>query len=150
MGTAGDDTLVSGPGVDVMVGGLGNDTYNVNNTGDTTVDNGGEGTDTVFASVDYTLVNGTEIEFLYANAGATGLRLTGSDSANTIVGSTGNDTLAGGSGGDILTGGGGANVFSLWRYQIRLWLIVDVTGLPISPRLMATRSTCIFWMRTRA
>ena len=42
----------------------------------------GQGTDTVMASVNYTLTAGSEIEFLRANAGTTGLSLTGNALAN--------------------------------------------------------------------
>ena len=55
----------------------------------------GGGTDTVYASVNYALQAGQEVEYLRANAGATGLILTGNEFNNTIsVG--GNDTLNGG------------------------------------------------------
>ena len=76
-----------------------------------------QGTDTVYASVNYTLGAGQEIEFLRANAGATGLTLTGNELANTICrrqrrrhaqsAAGGNDTLNGGDGNDGLDGGPG-------------------------------------------
>ena len=90
-----------------MAGGTGNDTYFVDNAADVVNEAVGGGTDTVFASVSYALTAGPEIEFLRANAGATGLSLTGNEFANTIVGGSGNDTLDGGAGNDTLTGGGG-------------------------------------------
>ena len=49
---------------------LGNDTFYVDNAGDTVKENSNEGTDTVFANVNYTLGAGTSIQFLRANAGA--------------------------------------------------------------------------------
>ena len=64
------------------------------------------GTDTVFASVSYTLVAGTEVEVLRVNS-ATGMTLTGNEFSHTIVGGAGNDTLNGGVGNDTLTGGAG-------------------------------------------
>ena len=54
-GLGGDDTLNGAVGADTMVGGLGNDTYVVDNAGDVVTENANEGTDTVQASVTYTL-----------------------------------------------------------------------------------------------
>ena len=71
----------------------------------------GQGTDTVMASVNYALTAGSEIEFLRANAGATGLSLTGNALVNRLVGGAGNDTLNGGAGNDSLGGGAGNDVF---------------------------------------
>ena len=71
----------------------------------------GQGTDTVMASVNYSLTAGSEIEFLRANAGTTGLSLTGNALANRLVGGAGNDTLNGGAGNDSLGGGAGNDVF---------------------------------------
>ena len=62
-----------------MAGGAGNDTYFVDNAGDVVNEAVGQGTDTVMASVNYALTAGSEIEFLRANAGPTGLSLTGND-----------------------------------------------------------------------
>ena len=111
-GGMGNDTLNGGPGADVMSGGPGNDTYIVDNPGDIVNEAVGEGTDTVFARVNYALAVGSEIEFLRANAGATGLVLTGNEFANAIIGGAGNDTITGGAGNDSLTGGLGNDVFA--------------------------------------
>ncbi len=110
-GNAGNDTLNGGTGADAMAGGAGNDTYNVDNANDTITEAVGGGTDTVFASVNYTLTVGQEIEKLIGNAGATGLILTGNAAVNQIVGNSGNDTINGGAGNDTLTGGNGADTF---------------------------------------
>jgi Ca2+-binding RTX toxin-like protein len=98
-------------GADTMAGGAGNDTYMVDNALDVVNEKLGEGTDTVFASVNYALIAGQEIEFLRANAGVTGLTLTGNELANTVVGGAGSDTLDGGAGNDTLTGGAGSDIF---------------------------------------
>ena len=111
-GGAGNDTLNGGAGADIMAGGTGNDAYFVDNAPDVVTENAGEGTDTVFASVSYTLAAGSEVEFLRGNAGATGLTLTGNELANTVVGNTGNDTLNGGAGNDTLNGGAGADTMA--------------------------------------
>ena len=63
------------------------------------------------ASVNYSLTAGSEIEFLRANAGATGLSLTGNALVNRLVGGAGNDTLDGGAGNDSLGGGAGNDIF---------------------------------------
>ena len=106
-------------GDDTMIGGLGNDNYYVDSAGDVILDPGAPdfipdgGLDTVFASVSYTLGAGQKLERLYADAGNTGLALTGNEIANTIRGKGGDDTLAGGGGMDVLIGGAGADCFVL-------------------------------------
>jgi serralysin len=111
LGGAGNDALNGGVGADTMAGGAGNDSYFVDNAGDVVNEAAGQGTDTVFASVNYSLSAGQEIEFLRANAGATGLSLTGNEFANRLVGGAGNDILNGGGGTDSLGGGAGNDIF---------------------------------------
>jgi Ca2+-binding RTX toxin-like protein len=94
-----------------MTGEAGNDTYLVDNAGDVVNEAIGQGIDTVWSSVSYALSAGSEIEFLRANAGATGLMLTGNAFANAIVGGAGNDVLDGGAGNDTLIGNAGNDVF---------------------------------------
>ena len=111
LGGAGNDALNGGVGADTMAGGAGNDTYFVDNAADVVNETVGQGTDTVMASVNYSLTAGSEIEFLRANAGTTGLSLTGNALVNRLVGGVGNDTLDGGAGNDSLGGGAGNDVF---------------------------------------
>ena len=112
-GGAGNDALSGGTGADVMAGGTGDDWYSVDNAGDVVIENAGEGTDKVNASVSYSL--GANVENLVlsgtANINGTGNNLnnaiTGNSGNNILSGLGGNDRLNGGAGNDILMGGGG-------------------------------------------
>jgi len=112
IGGGGDDRLQGGFGDDSMVGGAGNDVYYVDSFGDMIVESADEGTDTVYASFDYTL--GSELERL-KGVGSTGLFLQGNDRDNSIVGTSGDDVLDGGIGRDVLTGGAGEDTFYVRR-----------------------------------
>ncbi len=111
-GGAGDDTLDGGSGGDSMAGGLGDDTYYLDNPNDTIVEAAGQGSDTIFTRLNYTLVAGNEVEFLRADSDA-GLKLTGNEIANALRGAAGADTLIGAGGADTLVGGGGADQFRI-------------------------------------
>ncbi len=108
-GGAGKDTLDGGTGSDAMAGGGDNDTYVVDDLGDTVDETdgfGGDagGTDTVKSSVDFAL--GTFVEKLTLT-GTDDLAGTGNDLANKIIGTSGANVLAGFGGKDSLTGGDG-------------------------------------------
>ncbi len=120
-----DDTLHGTLGADRMAGGNGDDLYIVNNPGDRIVELRDAGTDTVRASVSYSLlVAGVEVEnltltgtadingignwrsnVLQGNAGNN--RLSGNFGADAIFGMAGDDVLNGGNGCDTLFGGAG-------------------------------------------
>ena len=109
-GGQGNDVLDGGLGADTMTGGAGNDTFYVNDGGDVVNEGLGGGTDTVVATLNYTLA--ANVEVLKASASATnGLALDGNASANTIMGGGLGDRITGGLGGDRLTGGAGADDF---------------------------------------
>jgi Ca2+-binding RTX toxin-like protein len=118
-----------------MYGGAGNDTYYVDNSGDTVIEAAGEGTDSVRSSVTYMLgdnienltLTGTDVtngtgnaldNALYGNAGANILLgeagndyLSADGGDDVLFGGAGNDTLIGGSGADTMYGGAGNDTF---------------------------------------
>ena len=114
-GFGGNDFLIGGTQADTMWGGTGDDLYSVDNAGDVVTEFAGEGSDTVWASIDYTL--GDQVENLtLVNIG--GLNGTGNDLDNVIVGNDytnllngggGVDTIAGNAGDDIIDGGANAD-----------------------------------------
>lgn len=102
-GGDGNDTLNGGLGVDRMTGGAGNDTYYVDRSADKVIEISGGGTDTVRASVNYTLANHVE-KLVLTGSAANG---TGNASANSITGNSSNNVLNGKAGNDTLNGGAG-------------------------------------------
>ncbi|PZU07238.1 Calx-beta domain-containing protein [Sphingomonas sp.] len=105
-GNSGNNVLDGRGGADSMAAGAGNDTYFVDNAGDQVTELANEGTDVVYASIDYTL--GANVENL-GLLGTANLNGTGNDLANVIVGNSGNNVLTGGGGNDTLTGGAGSD-----------------------------------------
>jgi len=125
-GTAFADTIDGGAGADKLWGGAGNDTYIVDNDKDAITEKADGGTDTVMASVAYSLaanvenltltgsnnINGTGNSLANTITGNEGNNiLAGGTGSDTLDGGIGNDTLLGGLGSDILTGGAGADIF---------------------------------------
>ena len=100
--------MIGGAGSNTLIGGLGNDTYIVDNIGDTVIEKAGEGTDTVFSSVDFTLSAGVENLTLTGTASLSGI---GNALDNVITGNGGANILDGGAGKDTLIGGGGDDIY---------------------------------------
>ena len=111
-----------------MIGGLGNDSYFVDDEADKVVENVGEGHDTLHTNVDVVrLQDGIEDLRLYGarigfgndsdnlivvSSGHNGCLLVGEGGDDFLVGGEAADTLRGGDGGDTLIGGtGGADRF---------------------------------------
>jgi Ca2+-binding RTX toxin-like protein len=91
-----------------MLGGLGNDTFIVDDAGDLVIEDAVVGNDSVQTSLNsYTL--GANVENL-SFTGTGNFSGTGNALANVITGGAGNDTLSGGAGNDALNGGAGNDV----------------------------------------
>ncbi len=112
-GNAGNNLLYAYTGADRLAGGAGDDTYAVDDGGDTLIELANEGRDTLVSAVSATL--GTNFENLHlstssaANATGNALdnELQGGGGTNVLTGLGGNDTLDGGAGADQLVGGSG-------------------------------------------
>jgi Ca2+-binding RTX toxin-like protein len=147
-GLAGNDILDGGAGADVMAGGVGDDTYYVDDVNDVVWEWGGEGIDTVRASINnavYVLPVAVEnVELIgTAASGAQGNELdnvmTGNDVYNVLYGGAGNDTLYGaggndslygdvgndvldgGTGGDLMQGGQGDDIYYVDSYSDKIY-----------------------------
>ena len=98
--------LNSGVGIDTLIGGLGNDSYTVDNVGDIVTETSTLATeiDTVNSSVTYTLSANVERLTL---TGTANINATGNTLVNTLTGNIANNILDGGDGNDILNGGTG-------------------------------------------
>lgn len=105
-GNSGNNTLDGGTGADTMIGGVGDDTYYVDDAGDVVTEYSGEGTDTLYSSIDYTFVDNIENLFL---GGSSNINVTGNSGNNTITGNSGNNILDGSAGNDTIDGGTGVD-----------------------------------------
>ena len=108
VGNSGNNYLNAGKGADRMAGGLGNDTYGVENVGDVVIEAANGGTDYVRATISYTLGANVENLALIGNAQINGI---GNALNNTIVGNARPNVIIGMGGRDLMTGGGGADRF---------------------------------------
>jgi Ca2+-binding RTX toxin-like protein len=103
-GTGNDEknTLVGNAGVDTLAGGLENDGFIVNDMADIIVEYAGEGFDTIYSSVSYTMAAFTasyHVEGLTL-IGTDAINGTGNTNDNFLTGNTGINTLRGGLGND--------------------------------------------------
>ena len=130
-GSALADTLIGGTGFDTLIGGQGNDTYVVKSASTAVVEGAKAGTDTVSASITFSIGSIDHVENLtllgLSNTSGTGNyldnRITGNSGNNVLSGAAGSDTLDGGIGNDTLAGGVGNDVFVLGGWT-------QVAGIP--------------------
>ncbi|MDB5406516.1 MAG: Hemolysin-type calcium-binding protein [Rhodospirillales bacterium] len=116
--SAADDIYATGDG-QTLIGGVGDDIFNIGTHTGLTLQESKPGISTVSTYLgSYVLPDG--IDNLTA-AGGGSYNFTGNLGNNVITGSTGNDTLNGGGGTDLLIGGGGVDTFVIDRqvaYQV--------------------------------
>ncbi|MEJ0078058.1 MAG: type I secretion C-terminal target domain-containing protein [Alphaproteobacteria bacterium] len=105
-GNSNNNWLDGAGGADTMIGGAGDDTYVVDNSGDVTIENPGEGTDTVRSWGSWAVGANIENLILLGSVDSAGY---GNELDNTIIGNTGNNLINGGGGNDRLDGGAGAD-----------------------------------------
>jgi Ca2+-binding RTX toxin-like protein len=105
VGNTGNNVLNGGAGADSMVGNLGDDTYYVDNSGDSVREYFGFGTDKIVSSIDYALHANFEKLTLTGNA----IVAKGNAMANTIYGNAQANVITGGGGADIMKGGSGSD-----------------------------------------
>lgn len=94
------NTLNGGLGADTMQGQSGDDTYYVENIGDNVIENFGEGNDSIYSSINFTLSD--NVENLTLSGSAT--HGTGNSLNNLITGNSGHNSLYGGLGADTMRG----------------------------------------------
>lgn len=120
IGNDGNNSLNGGGNADILIGGIGNDVYIIDNIDDEITEEASEGTDRVQSStIDVSIVSVANIENITltgsADINATGNTLAnvlqGNSGTNTINGGSGNDTLIGAADADVLTGSSGADKF---------------------------------------
>lgn len=129
-GSMGNNILDGAGGIDQYFGGAGDDTYLLDNAGESIDENSDEGLDsirlTAAAKARYSMPENVESLTLSGNHAYTIVgndldnELTGNDRANTLKGGDGNDSLDGGKGVDILMGGAGNDTYGVDRYTDKI------------------------------
>lgn len=126
VGGTGNDTIRGDSGLgdfDYLYGNAGNDIFHVDTPADLVFESVGEGTDTVFASINgagFYLYDNIENLTLLGNTpfgvgNALANTITGNVQGNYLLGGAGNDLLNGLGGSDVLFGEAGADVFVFGR-----------------------------------
>ncbi|HEX4984984.1 MAG TPA: calcium-binding protein, partial [Burkholderiales bacterium] len=111
-GNAGNNTLNGGNGAaDILIGGLGDDSY-IFKTGDSIVENAGEGNDTITIASSVNLLTQFQNVENVILTGSSGFSATGSDADNILTGNAASNNLSGGGGNDILSGMGQSDTLS--------------------------------------
>ena len=107
-GNIGNNLLDGRVGADIMAGGAGNDTYFVDNAGDTVTESASQGNDAVFSTAHFALSANVETLVLQGSADLQGY---GNGLDNALYGNTGNNLLDGRAGADTMFGGLGNDVY---------------------------------------
>jgi Ca2+-binding RTX toxin-like protein len=102
------NTLNGGTGADHLNGGDGNDTYVIDNVGDTITEASGEGVDTIKSSIGHTIES--EVENLVLT-GSKAINATGNGLGNDITGNRAANILNGGTGADTMSGLAGNDTY---------------------------------------
>ncbi|WP_158596033.1 beta strand repeat-containing protein [Oleomonas cavernae] len=105
IGSFGNNRLDGGAGADLMDASLGDDTYVVDNVGDTLGEDPNEGNDTVETRLAALTLFANVENLTYVGSG--NFSATGNKLANNIEGGSGDDALNGSLGNDVLYGGAG-------------------------------------------
>jgi len=113
-GNNGANKLDGMGGNDSMIGFGGNDIFIVDSAGDVAFEFAGQGSDTVYALISYTLTGGSEVETLSVIdfAATSAINLTGNEIGNGILGNNGANLIDGKGGYDWLYGFGGTDTFA--------------------------------------
>ncbi|UVC08042.1 calcium-binding protein [Rhizobium sp. TH2] len=102
--------LRNGSTTSIVSGGLGNDTYIVNQNDGQAYEYAGQGIDTLKTSVSFTATQAGEMEKFVA-IGKANITIVANDLDNSVTGNRGKNLLDGGAGDDILRGGKGIDTF---------------------------------------
>ncbi|MDD3770014.1 MAG: Ig-like domain-containing protein [Sulfuricurvum sp.] len=108
IGNSANNVLDAKAGSDAMAGYAGNDTYIVDNVGDTVYESVDAGDDHVIASVTYTLSDNVERLTL---VGSDAIDATGNNLDNTLIGNGADNVLDGKAGADSMIGGAGNDTY---------------------------------------
>ncbi|MES1200483.1 MAG: pre-peptidase C-terminal domain-containing protein [Pseudomonadota bacterium] len=108
-GNSSNNFLNGMAGADTLLGGLGDDSYFIDNASDVVTEAGGAGTDTIFSTINIISLF-QNVENLSLN-GAAAITATGNALNNVINGNSTNNTLNGGVGEDTLNGALGNDTY---------------------------------------
>jgi Ca2+-binding RTX toxin-like protein len=124
------NTLNGGGGADIMQGFSGNDSYLVDNAGDTIIEAAGQGYDHVYANVNYALAAGISVEVLstWGSGSTNAINLTGNEISNILQGNQAANTLNGGGGADIMQGFSGNDTFVFHPGEASGDTVIDFAG----------------------
>jgi Ca2+-binding RTX toxin-like protein len=109
-GTAGNDTISTGISAssgtfqDSLYGYGGDDVYYIDGYGAGVYEQAGQGSDTIYASRNFSLSTGSQVEVIASSATSSGIIIYGNELNNIIIGNGFVDSFVGGAGNDTLYG----------------------------------------------